>query len=957
MRTAERTSIIWGYNIGMEPKGPFVAVAETQQKFRSPEEEIAYLKERIAQKEKELDLPPNDFEKERVARREIVQYAETPAPTVLHETVALDDHDATRTALQLEPEEHDSQIDGLLRIVAEKGIRNALSVVAKMDNPHIEDDLHRALVRYIAQGLPIGGDFVTRSLESSQTWRALHMTLYEVQPQGAFKREEEQKGMEQLLASMEQLYSGLLALSSGNSESRENVFSLEIAVPQGTEDAMFYMAVPTKKKDLFERHVLSIFPNAKLLEQRGDYNIFNDEGYHAIAYATLPEHPSLPIRTYEEFKHDPMNVLLSAFTKLKKYGEGAAIQIVVGNEGDRYAKHYKKILRELNKGKKFKKAIKVPETKVGEVMKDMAVGLISMDSSKKEPEHHSDQAATERVQKKMKTNIVPVNIRLVASAGHEGRARDIIANLASTFNQFEDPQGNRVVFQEASWWAHKGELHNFVMRLPEASRALPLNFAELTSIYHLTAEGVRTSRELKQSRAKQSPAPTDMPEDGIVLGFNNFGGTKQNIHFAKTDRERHCYIIGQTGTGKTTLMLNMIIQDIKNGEGVCYIDPHGSDIQTVLAAVPPEREKDIIYFDPGYFERPMGLNMMEYDPRYPEQKTFLVDELIGIFRKLYKDVPESIGPAFEQYFRNSTLLVMEDPSTGNTMVDITRVFANEAFRNLKLSRCNNPIVVQFWRDIATKTQGEQSLENFAQYVTNKFDIFLANEIMRPIIAQEHSAFDFRKVMDEKKILLINLSKGKLGEMNSSLLGLIFVGKLLNAALSRVDMVGKAELHPFYLYIDEFQNFTTPSIGTILSEARKYKLILNIAHQFIDQLTEDIKAAVFGNVGTKCVFRVGEKDGEFFEKMFHPEFTGSDIIHLNNFNAYVSMLVHGKPVKPFNMETLKPDPSDFARLDMLKQQSYEKYGRPRAEVEAEIRARYTANVQPPNALGAEAFGSF
>lgn len=927
------------------------------QKFRTAQEEIAYLKERIAEKEKELDAPASVFETERVAKREIVQYAETPAPAVLHETVVLAEHDATRTALQLEPEEHDTQIDALLKIVAEKGIRNALSVAAKMDNAHIEDDLHRALIRYIAEGLPVGGDFVARALESSATWRALHMTLYEVQPQGAFKREEEQKGLEHMLASMEQLYSGLLALSSGNKESKQNVFSLEIAVPQGTEDAMFYIAVPSKKKDLFERHVLSIFPNAKLIEQRGDYNIFNHEGYHTAAYATLAEHPSLPIRTYEEFKHDPMNVLLSAFGKLKKYGEGAAIQIVVGNEGDRYTKYYRKILRQLNKGKKFKKAIKVPESKMGEVLDDFAKGLFAGDK-KKEEEHHVEQEYTERVQKKMKTNIVPVNIRLLASAGHEDRARDIVANLASTFNQFEDPQGNRIVFKETSWWTTKGEMHNFVMREPESSRAIPLNFSELTSIYHLTAEGVRTSRELKQSRAKQSPAPTDMPEEGIVLGFNRFGAVERKIHFAAEDRLRHCYIVGQTGTGKTTLMLNMAIQDIKNGEGVCYIDPHGSDIQTLLAAIPPEREKDVIYFDPGFFERPMGLNMLEYDLRYPEQKTFLVDELIGIFRKLYKDVPESIGPAFEQYFRNSALLVMEDPATGNTMVDITRVFANPQFRDLKLSRCSNPIVVQFWRDIATKTQGEQSLENFAQYVTNKFDIFLANEIMRPIIAQEHSAFDFRTVMDEKKILLINLAKGRMGEMNSSLLGLIFVGKLLNAALSRVDMIGSGQMmHPFYLYIDEFQNFTTPSIATILSEARKYKLVLNIAHQFIDQLTDDIRDSVFGNVGTRCVFRVGEKDAEFLEKIFHPEFTMSDIMHLDNFNAYLALLVHGKPVRPFNMETRKPDPYDFGRLDFLKRQSYEKYGRPREEVEAEIRARYSTNAQPPSNLGNEAYGSF
>ncbi|MEK7627898.1 MAG: TraM recognition domain-containing protein [Patescibacteria group bacterium] len=944
----------------MEPRftppvetSPYVA---QPQKFRTPEEEIAYLRSRIAEKEKELGAKPTPFEHERIAKREIVQYGEETPSQVLHETVIVAEHDAMRQALQLEPEEHDTQVDELLQFVSERGVRNALSVAAKLNNAHIMDDLHRALVRYIAEGLPVGGSVLTNPLESGQTWRALHMTLYEVQPQGAFKEEDQQKGLEQMLKSMEQLYAGLLAISSGNTESKHNVFSLEIAVAQGSEDAVFYIAVPSKKKDLFERHVLSIFPNARLIERRGDYNLFDHDGYHSAAYATLAEHPALPVRTYEEFQHDPMNVLLSAFSKLKKHGEGAALQIVVGNEGDRYNKYYKKILGELHKGKKFKKAIKVAESKIGQLLDDAAKGLFQS-GEKKPEENHGEQEMTERVGKKLKSRIVPVNIRIVASAQNEGRARDILANLASTFNQFEDPQGNHILFKEASRWTLQGVLHNFVMRIPEHSRALPLNFSELTTLYHLTAEGVRTSRELKQSRAKQSPAPTDMPEEGIVLGFNDFGGEKKDIYFSKEDRLRHLYVIGQTGTGKTNILKNMIIQDIKNGEGVCFIDPHGSDIQDIIASVPPEREKDLIYFDPGHYERPMGLNMLEYDPKYPEQKTFLVDEMLGIFRKLYKDVPESVGPAFEQYFRNSALLVMEDPSTGNTMVDITRVFANEQFRNLKISRCPNPLVVQFWRDIATKTQGEQSLENFAQYVTNKFDIFLANEIMRPIVGQEKSAFDFRDIMDNRKILLINLAKGRLGEMNSSLLGLIFVGKFLNAALSRVDLVGRADMHPFYMYIDEFQNFTTPSIATILSEARKYRLVLNVAHQFIDQLTEDIRDSIFGNVGTKCVFRVGEKDSEFLEKMFQPEFKATDIMHLNNFNGYMSLLVKGKPVKPFNIETYPPPKTDFGRVDTLKHMSYEKFGRPREEVEAEIKARYTTKPLPIGNLGAESYGSF
>ncbi len=948
-----------GYTVCMEFGTPQRQPLTEPSKLRTTEDELAYLRARVEEKERELGVLQDSFESERIVRREIKEYAEAPVAEILHETVITPEHDATRDALRLKPEEHDKQIDGLLRIVAERGIRNALTVVARMANPHLEDDFHRSLVRYVGEGLPVASAGAMSVLESGETWRALHMALYEVQPQGAMTREDGKQGMEQLLKSTEQLYAGLLAIASGSKDSRDNVFSLEIAVPQGAEDAIFYIAVPAKKKDLFERHVLSILPNTRLSECREDYNIFAPSGHTMAAYGKLHEHPILPIHTYEEFQHDPMNVILSAFAKLKKHGEGAALQIIVGNEDDRYSSYYRKILKEMHKGKPYKQAIKTPETALGDAAKELGKEFLKALGRKDDEnkESSADSERLERIQKKTQSRIVPVNIRIISSAETRERAEDVIQNLASAFNQFEDPHGNRMEFQEVSGGKLQGEIHNFVLRLPEKSRALPLNFAEITSLYHLTAEGINTSRELKSSRSKQAPAPVGMPEEGIVLGVNRYGGSETTVHFDDTDRMRHFYLVGQTGTGKSSLLKNMIIQDIRRGVGVCFIDPHGSDIQDILAAVPPEREKDLIYFDPGNIARPMGLNMLEYDVNNPVEKTFLVDELFGIFQKLYGGVDGAVGPAFEQYFRNATLLVMDHPESGNTMVDITRIFASEPYRKLKLSHCKNPLVKQFWEEIASKTEGEQSLANFAQYVTNKFDVFLANEIMRPIIAQEHSAFDFRDIMDNRKILLVSLSKGRIGEINSSLLGLIIVGKFLNAAFSRVDLIGKGEMHPFYMYIDEFQNFTTPSIATIFSEARKYKLILNVAHQYLDQLTDEIRTSVFGNVGTRCVFRVGEKDAQFFEPMLQPEFAASDVMNLDNFNGILSLLVKGVPVKPFTVASLKPEDTDYSRLDFLKQQSYQKYGRPREEVEAEVQARYNAKPLPVDTLARDAFGGF
>jgi hypothetical protein len=306
---------------------------------------------------------------------------------------------------------------------------------------------------------------------------------------------------------------------------------------------------------------------------------------------------------------------------------------------------------------------------------------------------------------------------------------------------------------------------------------------------------------------------------------------------------------------------------------------------------------------------------------------------------------------FEQYYRNCVQLVVEDPDSGSTFLEVPRVLADRSFREMKLSRCNNPVIAQFWRKIAEQAGGDASLENVVPYITSKFDVFLANDIMRPIVAQQHSAFDFRKIMDDKKIFLANLSKGRLGDRNTSLLGLVLVSKFLQAAFSRVD--ARNDYPVFYLYIDEFQNFATPSISTILSEARKYKLSLTIAHQFIAQLDEKIRDAVIGNVGTKASFRVGTTDAEFLAKQFAPVFNPPDLENLPNYNAVMSLLVGGIPARPFTIETEKPPARDYSMIDAMRHLSYETYGRAREEVEQEIHDRYQEAPQEelPNPFSA------
>ena len=913
------------------------------EKFRTPHEELEYLRERVREKEKELELPKNRFEQDRIAKREVKEYAQTPAATILHEKVIMAEHDIIHHALRLEPEAHDKQVDGILQIVIERGIRNALSVAAKLKNPHLEDDVHRALVRYVAEGLPDKGLGVPEKVQ-----RALHMVLFEIQPQahGENQKEQGQHKLEQLLSSSEQLYAGLMGLIDEGEG-----YSLELAVPEGSEEAFLYLAVPHEKKGLAERLISSVFPNARISESRGDYNIFNYEGAHAAAYATLATYPQLPLKTPDMFEHDPMNVLLAAFSKIAKHGEGAAMQITISTEGDRYNHHYKKIIRELEKGKHISEAVKIPETVLGEALKDAARSIFVSESMLKEEKERefrksTDQVSNEEIGRKIKTRIAPASIRIVVSAPTKERAEEMLENLEAPFAQYDNPRGNHLVFKHVSSWGIGSFLRDFTFREFDAEYAMPLALSEITSLFHFTAERVTTSRELKRSFAKQAPAPVNITGEGITIGINRYGADETKVHFAPPDRLRHCYVIGQTGTGKTGLIKNMIIQDIKNGEGVAFIDPHGNDIEDVLAAVPPERIGDVIYFDPAYTERPMGLNMLEYDRARPEMKTFVVDEVYGIFRKLYADVPEAFGPMFEQYYRNAVQLVVEDPDSGSTFVEIPRVFADPQFRNLKLSHCNNPIIVQFWRKIAEQAQGDPSLENVAPYITSKFDVFLTNDIIRPIISQEKSAFNFREIMDGKKIFLANLSKGRLGDRNTSLLGLVLVSKFLQAAFSRVDTRG--DLPVFYLYIDEFQNFATPSIATILSEARKYKLSLTVAHQFIAQLDEKIRDAVIGNVGTKISMRIGTTDAEFLEKQFAPVFTAQDLENLPNRTGVASLLVSGVPARPFTITSEDLPHFDYSRVDPLKQLSYMTYGKPREEVEAEVRRKFDASygVRPP-----------
>ena len=906
-------------------------------KFQTPEEELDYLRAHVAKREQELVSRGHENAKDNAVKDILSEYKNIPLHKVVHKNNILEDKDSHSIVLKLKPEPHDTVMEELLGVVVTKGIRNAFSVVEKMNNPHIDDDFHRLLVQYFKTG-----QIMKDIKEGTPLYKSLNMTLFEITLPPPQEESDKSKGFKEFIGAMEQFYAGMSSISEGKHNTEENYFTLEVALGNQNDEVVVYSAIPNKHLSLFEKQILAYYHNAKIIEVPDDYNVFNERGGSVGAYAVLSERAVMPIKTYENIEHDPMNTMLNVFSKLKTEGEGAAIQLVVAPSGDKFMNEFHKILDDVKDGisvkhaadnfYKFNKAF----LKAG---KEIIFGVKEKTEEKKEKymkgRRAVDEGAVEKIGNKIKSTIMKANIRIIASGETKERAKAILKEIESSFNQFSEAASNSFVFEKVQERDLRSFFHDFSYRSFSTDKIMPLNLKELSSVFHFPV-GIGSQPQLKEAKAGIAPAPLEVGKEGILLGVNSYRGKDTEIHMAREDRMRHFYAIGQTGTGKTNIMLNMITQDIRNGDGCCYIDPHGTDIQTILSRIPKERIDDVIYFDPAYTARPMGLNMLEYDPKYPEQKTFVVNEMMGIFNKLF-DMKIGGGAMFEQYFRNSAFLVMEDPQSGSTLLEITRVLADKEFRDLKLARCKNPIIKQFWVS-AEQTTGDQSLANFVPYISSKFDNFISNDIMRPVVLQQNSVFNFRKIMDEKKILLVNLSKGRLGDINANLIGLVLVGKIQMAALSRVDMFGKP-MNDFYLYIDEFQNVTTDSISSILSEARKYRLSLNIAHQYITQLEENIKNAVFGNVGSMAVFRVGTEDANFLEQRFKPIFSASDITKLENYNAYVNMLVNGQPVKPFNLKTIAPEAGNPNIVDSLKELSYAKYGRDRGEVEAEIMARF------------------
>ncbi len=728
---------------------------------------------------------------------------------------------------------------------------------------------------------------------------------------------------------------------------RSDHLALELVAEQGL--ISYYLAVPKQLRSFIEQQVNAHYPHA-VLEEVSDYNIFTPRGTCAIAQLKMARSSGFPLKTYKQFEADPLSGILNVLSKIPA-DEGAAVQLVVRSARRGWRRRGVELASKMQQGKTLAEASRSGWWH-GAV--SLLGGTLSASKSKSDRDHKPheprrlsplEEEMVKGIEQKAAKAGLDTTLRLVTSGRSRAAAVATRENLSNAFAQYSIYQyGNQLSVSHPR--AIDNFLRDFIHRAFNDDDYFVLNTEELASIYHFPLPSTETPN-IRWLAARRAAAPVNAPRDGLVLGTNNYRGVATTVKIKQDDRRRHVYVIGKSGTGKSVLLQNMAVQDIREGRGVCVVDPHGDLVEAILGQVPPERAQDVIIFDPGDVERPLGLNMLEYGDE--SQKDFTVQEMIAIFYKLFP--PEMIGPMFEHNMRNVMLTLMADQDTPGTIADIPRMFTDPAFQKYKVGKVTDPVVRAFWEKEMAKTTDFHKSEMLG-YLISKVGRFVENEMMRNIIGQPESGFDVRDVMDNGKILLVNLAKGKTGEVNSQLLGLIIVSKLQMAALARAD-TAEANRRDFYLYIDEFQNFITDSIATILSEARKYRLNLTIAHQYLGQLSQGndtkIKDAVLGTTGTMISFKVGAEDAEVLSKEFAPVFTAYDLINVEQYNAYVKLLIDNAPTRPFNMRTLPPGPASAELAAGLKQRSRQQYGRDRKSIEAEILERSRLgepSTQPP-----------
>lgn len=702
----------------------------------------------------------------------------------------------------------------------------------------------------------------------------------------------------------------------------------------------YYTVVPAVLTETVKQAVQSAYPSARL-EEADEENIFSSTGKAAGVSGgefVLKKEYVYPIATYEDQRWDAQTALLNAFSKVKE-GEGMAVQVLVRPADEGWTKEAKDRVQNIKDGKKKFNGSNAALRVLYEILYVIRAPFEVPDAQKIGEDGENaltqlQQEEVQRIENKTKYPAFETAIRIIVSAENKARSEALLGGVIAAFSQFDLPNSNGFkydILKNTEKLAQDYILRNFPRKTD-----MILNSIELATIYHLPSQSTIPTSQVERQATKQVDGPAKLVEDGVLLGVNEFRGERKEIRLSVKDRRRHTYVIGATGMGKSVLLKNIAYQDMMDGKGFAFIDPHGDVVEELLAMVPPERIDDVIYFDPGNIDNPVGMNMFEYETE--DQKDFIVQEGINMLQSLYDPTNQGFfGPRGQHMFRNAALLLMSDPK-GATFIDIPRCFTDPEFVKEKLKYVKDKSVFDYWTKEFPESRKSNDSGEVITWFASKWGPFISNTMMKDILGQVKSGFNLRDIMDNKKILLVNLSKGKMGEVNSKLLGMIFVMKFQTAAMSRVD-IPEDERKDFCLFVDEFQNFATDSFESILSEARKFRLNLIVANQFMTQLTDKIREALLGNVGTIICGRIGITDAELMEKAFVPVFNAEDLHNQPNYHAITTVMMYDMPSKPFTMRLLPPMGTENPEvLESLKAYSATKYGRPRAEVEREINKR-------------------
>ncbi|MFA4930773.1 MAG: type IV secretion system DNA-binding domain-containing protein [Patescibacteria group bacterium] len=777
--------------------------------------------------------------------------------------------------------------------------------------------------------------------------RTLDMSVLQVRVQKQTPESDSKKQPKEVIAVAEHLYASFYSIYTGawrNKILGEKHISIEIATRNGLTD--FYVVVPKELVELVRKQMNAQLPDAIIDEVQDGYNIFQENSYVEAANLTFNKNFMYPIKTYDQMESDPLNNITNALSKLAD-DEGAAIQFIIRPIDNVWHRKGKLSAHNMQQGKPIYEQSWIMKVLgfIGQALQFILQNLQSQaagdDKSLRRDEDkpvHLTQVQQDMIkaleEKSSKVGF-ETHIRIVSSAHDQISAKNNLDNIFSAFSQFLFPDMNG--FKRVN--SNKDKIiKDYIFRRFVDDSRMVLNTKELATVIHFPNQFVDTPN-INWLLAKRAPMPPDAPTSGLKLGINVYRGVRKNVFIEERGdgRGRHMYILGRTGSGKTEFLFSNILQDMRSGKGLCVLDPHGDLAEKCLLHVPRERADDVIYFDPGGdLDMPMGLNLFE--ARTPEEKELRSMSALNIMIKMFGE--EIFSPRLQDYFRNGCLTLMADDENPGTIIDIVNLFTDDEYQMEKVAKLTNPTVKSWWIKVFG-SMGAREKEEMIPYFAAKFGQFTTNVTVRNTLGQSRSSFNIREVMDQGKILIANLSKGKLGELNSNLVGMILAEEITMAALSRTDQP-EEQRRPFYLYVDEFQNFATKTFATILSEARKYNLNLIIAHQFIDQLSvggkEEIRDAVFGNCGTYIIFRTSAKDAEFLEKEFMPVFNKSDIANIDQYVAYVKLMVKGTATRGFSMSTIYINEPNQELGEAIRQLSRLKFGREREEVDEEIKRR-------------------